>query len=79
MYFLLQMGMFFCYVSLPEGRQFLFWLVVEPTDLKNMLVKLGSSSPGVKIQKLGPPPSFGTATKFGVAENLGMNFFRTTL
>ena len=37
------------------------WLVVEPTHLKNMLVKLGSSSPrfGVKIKTyLKPPPSY---------------------
>ena len=29
-----------------------FWLVVEPTHLKNMIVKMGSSSPkfGVKIK-----------------------------
>ena len=44
------------YVSLVEGN----WLVVEPTHLKNMLVKLGSSSPifGVKIPKIFelPPP-----------------------
>ena len=31
----------------------IIWLVVEPTHLKNMLVKMGSSSPifGVKIKK----------------------------
>ncbi len=31
-----------------------FWLVVEPTPLKNMLVKMGSSSPriGVKIKHI---------------------------
>ncbi len=30
------------------------WLVVEPTHLKNMIVKMGSSSPifGVKIPKI---------------------------
>ena len=30
------------------------WLVVEPTHLKNMIVKLGSSSPifGVKIKNI---------------------------
>ena len=31
------------------------WLVREPTHLKNMIVKMGSSSPilGVKIQNVG--------------------------
>ena len=31
-----------------------FWLVVEPTHLKNMLVKMGSSSPriGVKLKNI---------------------------
>ena len=42
----------------------LIWLVVEPTHLKNMNVKLGSSSPNfrcenIKIYEL-PPPSHGT-------------------
>ena len=35
------------------------WLVVEPTPLKNMLVKMGSSSPnrGENKRYLKPPPS----------------------
>ena len=38
----------------------IFWLVVEPTHLKNMLVKLGSSSPGGEhIKYLKPPPRIG--------------------
>ena len=38
-----------------------YWLVVEPTHLKNMIVKLGSSSPGrgENIKYLKPPPSLG--------------------
>ena len=36
------------------------WLVVEPTHLKKMLVKLGSSSPnrGENKRYLKPPPSY---------------------
>ena len=46
----------------PESLGICIWLVVEPTHLKNMLVKMGSSSPifGVKIKKcLKPPPRYG--------------------
>ena len=42
-----------------DGQAIISWLVVEPPHLKNMLVKLGSSSTifGVKIKKcLKPPP-----------------------
>jgi len=36
----------------------IFWLVVEPTHLKNMLVKLEIFPEiGVKIKKMKPPPS----------------------
>jgi len=41
----------------PKGNH---WLVVEPTHLKNMLVKMGSSSPNRDESKkcLKPPPSY---------------------
>ena len=50
-------GCFFLFIRHGMWRK--IWLVVEPTHLKNMLVKLGSSSPsfGVKIKTyLKPPP-----------------------
>ena len=55
--------MFFSNKPLQPG-----WLVVEPTHLKNVLVKLGSSSPkfGVKIPKIFelPPPRHGIHPEF---------------
>ena len=37
-----------------KGGSIEIWLVVEPTHLKNMIVKMGSSSPrfGVKIKNI---------------------------
>ena len=45
-------GVFFLFIRHGMWRK--IWLVVEPTHLKNMLVKLGSSSPsfGVKIKHI---------------------------
>ena len=46
-----------CYVS--EAGGYIIWLVVEPTHLKNMIVKLVVSSPsrGENKKCLKPPPS----------------------
>ena len=40
-------------ILLPILLHYFYWLVVEPTHLKNMLVKMGSSFPkfGMKITK----------------------------
>ena len=44
-----------------EKTKHCFWLVVEPTPLKNMIVKLGPSSPNFRGENLKnsskPPPS----------------------
>jgi len=42
------------------------WLVVEPTYLKNMIVKMGSSSPifGVQTKKYLKPPTSHTLYEF---------------
>ena len=63
-----------CFISIPA---FVYQLVVEPTHLKNMLVKLGSSSPifrGENNKSLKPPSSLSTCLCF-VPEILGDLFF----
>ena len=57
MYFLLNMGIF--QPAMLVYQRVVYWLVVEPTHLKHMHVKLGSSSPNRDEHKksLKPPPS----------------------
>ena len=46
--------------KLGDGISFFFWLVVEPTQVKNMIVKLEifPKDPGEHKKYLKPPPSF---------------------